>query len=165
VRSEVEAQSVAAARSPDWLDPDLRWAETLWHARKGVADLPTKSQIDPLDVPPRCLDLAFLFELRDDAWYARLIGTGYFALYGYDVTGMRVSDFIRATGTGPRVLADYERARSSRLPVFSQSVLNWRPTGAQLPYHRVVLPFTGNPPDDGMVRYLFGFTKLLGNRF
>lgn len=160
--SVLEARSEASERSPAWLDPELRWAETLWHGLRRGQPLPAKAAIDPLDLPPRCLDLAFLFEMRDGDWHARLIGTGYFALYGHDVTGKRVSEFIRATGTGPRVLADYALTRTSRLPVFSQSMLNWRPTGAQLPYHRVVLPFAGSDP--ACVDYLLGFTKLLGER-
>lgn len=161
VPKDCQVRSEASQEAPGWFDEDLRWALSFWHEARNGGALPVKSRIDPLRFPPRCLEMAFLFELRGEEWYARLIGTGYFALYGQDVTGRRVSDFIRETGSGPRVLVDYATARSQRVPVFSRSILNWRPIGGQLPYHRIVLPFAADA-EAAEVRYLLGFTKLFG---
>ena len=154
-----EGRAEIGISPPAWLDPELHWALRFWEEARGPGRLPFKRHIDPLRMPPRFWPLAFLLQLRDDEWYARLMGTGYFDLYGVDVSGQKVSEFIRDVGAGPRALADFRTAQVECLPVSSQALLNWRPTRAQLRYQRVLMPFAADGGDS--VQYLLGAMKLL----
>src|SRR5690606_6844419 len=63
VPNDCEARSEASVETPGWFDEDLRWALSFWHEAREGDVLPRKARIDPLRFPPRCLDMAFLFEL------------------------------------------------------------------------------------------------------
>jgi hypothetical protein len=95
---------------------DLVQLYDYWRARRGSGAMPSRKDIDPLDLR-RHLPKLMLMEVLDEPFRVRyrLVGTDVVAATGEDRTG-RISDTVAFFGEHPDVLGNYETVVRARAP-------------------------------------------------
>jgi hypothetical protein len=131
---------------PPTCHPFTRAIYEYWRAKCGARQMPARSDIDPLEIPPELLPgLSIVEVVPDERRYVyRLVGTEDVEVRGKDPTGRSVIEGY----FGPSledVLKNYDRVVSSRLPFLD-------PTHFKAPHGRLVTEETIFLPlsDDGL---------------
>lgn len=110
---------------PQDADPRIFDAYEYWRGiRNDIGRLPSRHDIDPLDLPAQIWPNLILSDLIPDPFSVlyKVVGTAVVELDGFDTTGMRIEDTL------PRrkiedVLADYRTVATRRQPHFRRVVL------------------------------------------
>jgi hypothetical protein len=113
-----------------------------WRAQSPAGDIPRRDDIAAAQIPrllPNLLILEPAAECSD--WSYRLIGTQVVARYGFDWTGLRVSD-IYSTPSAARLIEEYSQAAASRIPSFAIGRLR-APGREHVIYEIAILPIRG----------------------
>ncbi len=127
--------------------PVLRTLLAYWNRKRGERPMPTRRDIDPLEMAPRLLPHLLLSDLGERGTRARfrLVGTEAVARFGLDPTGHFLED--RLTGHYADTLAALHRAVfCERAPVYSESVFRWGGKHALEASH-LLLPLTHGGPE------------------
>ncbi len=140
---------------PDLQDPRLVSLYDYWNAKRGARRMPTRADIDPLEMRSWLGNL-LLIEVVDNRFTYRLYGTKFVDSFGVDMTGRSVDDL--AAEQRERVLADYESVRSSGQPrgrLYTASFEVPHAGGARhhevVTWERLVLPLSGGRDDVAML--------------
>lgn len=103
----------------DWRStchPDMLWMLSYWEAKCRGRRMPSRADIDPVDLKPHLPHITLVDVVADDRRYVyRLIGTREVELRGYDPTGRSVLDAYFAASV-EAALANYDAARDTRAP-------------------------------------------------
>lgn len=139
---------------------DMQWALDYWRSQKGGQALPPKQLIDVTDFPKRLLPMLFLLERieRDADYIVRLAGTAYREIYGREITGLTVNGLLPHSDAGGNLKVDLERALEESAPIFVDGLMTWPPTGARIPYQRLLLPYSSGP--GGSLRFFLGVARV-----
>lgn len=99
--------------------PLLRRAQSYWDEKRAGRTMPSRSDIDPLDIPDLlpCVNLIDIVP-PDGRLLVRLVGTEICARFGTDYTG-RFLDEIDFGDVTEKILADYGQAASSGQPYYT----------------------------------------------
>ncbi|HEY4345259.1 MAG TPA: PAS domain-containing protein [Parvibaculum sp.] len=107
------------------LTPRLEQLLVYWRAKRTGSLLPSRKDIDPIDIPRLMSDVAFLDIMRDPLDYRyRLVGTHIVEMVGHDRTGLRMREFL----TPPAIEASaksIERLIASREAIAFEGRLYW----------------------------------------
>ena len=104
--------------------PFIRSLLSLWRAQRELRNgaLPRRQDFDPLEIGPKLLPHISIVELDGERLRFRLCGTGLAKAAGLDLTGGYVDELNPNKEYARYIASLYEQARSSRLPVLSESV-------------------------------------------
>lgn len=122
-------------------DPVLTSGYDYWLASRRGGDAPPVSTIDPTRLPPILFPHLVLAEYLQDTRVIkyRLVGQAMVDRWGENFAGKTSTEIF--SGSYRTFLEDnFELARSSRQPVFSESVFRWDQGGSSLT-KRLTMPF------------------------
>ena len=132
-----------------------------WHSKRGARSMPSRADIDPVDMPRRLLPFINLVDVvADERRYVyRLVGTGDVEIRGCDPTGKSVLEgFFAPSATN--ALSCYDRVVSTRAPFLDPEPF-LAPTGKHVTEETIFLPLS----DDGVnvnIVLVFSHTRDLG---
>jgi len=129
-------------------DPALGPALAYWQAKRGCRSMPSRSDIDPIEVPSLLPHLQ-LIDIVDDRFRFRLIGSELVYAFGRDYTGFYVDELF----DGPReinVTEVYRAVRERRQPAFMRSQY-FTTKDIDLVANRLYLPLSTNDRDVNMI--------------
>lgn len=140
---------------PDLGEDGIGFFERYWRVAKGDLPLPPVAAIDP-GAFPRALQTIYLLDGDTvDTLRIRLAGTFYRELFGLEITGRYLRDFVpvkqRAT-----LYRDYAACLGEARLVHRDGVFDWRERKAELPYRRLLMPFGA----DGRVQRIMAFVEF-----
>jgi len=101
------------------LNPILAGALAYWRRKRGGRALPSRRDIDPVEVPTLLPHLQ-LIETADGRFRYRLIGTALVQAFGKDYTGQYLDEFISG-GRADAIVAVYRSIVATRRPAFLRS--------------------------------------------
>ena len=113
--------------------PKVRRMYEYWMAKRAGRLMPSRSDIDPLDLPD-CLGNLCLIEVTNDTprrFRFRIDGTNLAELTGFDLTGKYV-DQVPERGYRDLLVALYERVVLTGAPVFISDHEEWNGSGIQV---------------------------------
>jgi len=146
---------IALEGIPDTACEEVRFFCDYWLRQKGEAHLPSCEALDPLDFFTY-LSRVFIVEGRTiDALQVRLAGTVYRELYGFEVTGRKVTELIPFDNRGDISLS-YGRCMQEQIPIYDVNKMTWRERGSEVQFERIHLPFG----DDAGVERILGFAQF-----
>jgi hypothetical protein len=132
------------------VDPDERLDAfyRYWRSRCGGRSMPSRADIDPIDIPPRLLPNLFLIDVVDGGarFRYRLVGTDVVGTLGWDPTGGFVDEINQSPPYRDYIMALYRRIVGSRLPSFSMSHYPRpaRPDGGYHATQRLMCPLSAD---------------------
>jgi hypothetical protein len=133
-------------------DPILSDALAFWLARRGARTMPRKSDLDPVEMPPRLLpQLQIIEPIADGRFRFRLVGTAAVEAYGRDYTG-RCPDEMFTPDRAAFIQRIYRTACETRRPVFSRNKYITT-KNVDLIANRLYLPLSD---DDATVDFILG---------
>lgn len=121
----------------------LRKLHDYWDEKRAGRAMPSRSDIDPLDIPSLLPNL-LLFDVEAESrrLRARLVGTAIVELYGADYTG-KYLDEIDFGDRRDQILEDYATCVELRRPSISNRLF-WNLRDAQLRIERLILPLSND---------------------
>src|SRR5262245_61261277 len=139
-------------------DPDLVRFYDYWLTLRGERRMPSRSDIDPLQIPPGYLPDIMLIEVSHDPrrYRYRLVGTHVVTASGEDRTG-RSFDDVSFFKTNPAVMQQFERVVNTAEPLYSLEPFTNFITGRQYEVDRIMLPLSSDGRAVDMVLVLFHF--------
>lgn len=154
-QSDSYEKSHIAGLGDEPLRDELALLLTYWRGKSAEQGLPSRQDIDPLDIPT-LLPFIFLVDVLRDAdrdlrYRYRLIGTRLVDRYGYDLTG-RYLDTLKDRLSYDEIVADYTACVTTRQPV-TGAYRYVDSAGRKWHYQRLVLPLSEG---DGPVNMLMG---------
>ncbi len=137
----------------------LRDLHAYWDRKRTGRDMPSRSDIDPLDIP-RILPNLILFDIEPGSrrLKVRLVGTAIVELYGADYTG-RYLDEIDFGDRREQILQDYAVALEQRCPSVSNHLF-WNLRGTHIGVERLILPLSDDQKDVNMLLAGIAFKRL-----
>jgi hypothetical protein len=123
--------------------PKVRRMYEYWLAKRAGRRMPSRSDIDPLELPD-CLGNLCLLDVVDDTprrFRFRVDGTNLAELTGFDLTG-KYADQVPERGYRELLIALYERVVLTRAPVFISDHEEWKGSGIQVT--SVTLPLSSD---------------------
>ncbi|GAB4393912.1 MAG: hypothetical protein Tsb0032_15130 [Kiloniellaceae bacterium] len=146
---------IALEGIPDTACEEVRFFCDYWLRSKGDAPLPSCEVLDPLDFFTY-LSRVFIVEGRTiEQLQVRLAGTVYRELYGFEVTGRKVTELIPFDNRGDISLS-YGRCMQEKIPIYDVNTMTWRERGSEVQFERILLPFG----DDEGVERILGFAQF-----
>jgi hypothetical protein len=142
----------------DLNDPGLIRFYDYWAALRRGRALPSRRDIDPLQVPRGYLPNLMLIDVLDEPrrYRYRLVGTNVVAATGQDRTG-RFFDEVPFFAANPAVLDQYETVAETRRPLHSLEPFTNLITGATYEVDRLLLPLSDDGTRVNTVLVLFQF--------
>jgi len=122
-----------------------------WDKKRGGRAMPTRRDIDPIEMGPKLLPHLMLCELSDrgDRIRFRLVGTFLVKRLGYDPTGRWLADLPNSNYLD--FLAKILRQTyAAAAPMFAASSFRWGAKG-RLDAHHLLLPLTTGGSEPSMV--------------
>jgi hypothetical protein len=101
-------------------DPILAGALAYWQAKRGNRSMPSRRDIDPVEVPKLLPNLQLIEMVAGGRWRYRLIGTALVEAFGRDYTGQFPDELFDA----PRarsIIETHNAVREARQPMFLRS--------------------------------------------
>jgi hypothetical protein len=123
-----------------------------WLAKRGGRTMPSRSDIDPADIPA-LLPYIGIIEKADGEFRYRLIGSSMAKQLGFDATGAAVGSYVPA---GQAVRTSVERVRAAACPAFNTAKYQFEP---DIAHHSSVLQLPLS--NDGMTVNLIIFLRLV----
>jgi hypothetical protein len=99
---------------PNLSDPRLVALYGYWEAKRAGRSMPTRADIDPLEMKPWLGNLLLIDVIDEGRFTYRLYGTGFVNSFGRDMTGRSVDEL--PPEQQERVRADYQSVCASRQP-------------------------------------------------
>jgi hypothetical protein len=129
--------------------PQHRGLYKYWSAARGAGSIPTRADIDPLDII-QLLPFVGLIERRDDAYYWRLMGTALVDHFGDDFTGKQYGTHVLPASFAAATAATFDAALERQTPFFDECMY-WSPKGYPQTVSRLVCPLGASGPHLPMV--------------
>jgi hypothetical protein len=127
-----------------------------WHSKRNGRLMPSRRDIDPLEMKPWLAHLMLVDVLPTEPRYVyRLVGTGEVAQRRYDPTGRPVSEAF-FSGTAEETLSCYDAVVKSRQPFFLNAPYS-TPFGKLAHDDIIFLPLSD---DDEIVNMILVFTHM-----
>jgi hypothetical protein len=125
------------------LGPVLRY----WLQKRGARLLPSRRDIDPLEMAPDLLPHLLLTDLLDRGTRVRfrLVGTNLVKRLGFDPTGRYLEGEMKG-GWWDTLAALHRLAYAERAPLYGESELTWD-SGRRLEARLLLLPLSQDGPD------------------
>src|SRR5258708_15692485 len=125
------------------IDDRLREAYEYWRRKAGARLLPSRSDIDPVEIP-RLLPHVMLVDVMGAALYRyRLIGTEIATAMGVNATGRLVHEMLLEDGYRAYVLDLYNTVVRERRALYTENVfLSPHPCAAQRNTQPLLLPLS-----------------------
>lgn len=141
-------------------DKNLRAAYGYWDAKRAGRSMPSRSDIDPQEIP-RLLPSIILIDVLppDDRLRVRLAGTMVVETYGEDYTG-RYLDQIYFGEQRDNVLRDYRAAVASRLPHYGQHRFH-NVNDITYEIERIILPLSNDDSSVNMLMAVLSFREAV----
>lgn len=139
-------------------DPDLVRFYDYWVALRGERPMPSRRDIDPLQIPAGYLPDIMLVEVSHGPrrYRYRPIGTHVVTASGEDRTG-RSFDDVSFFKTNPAVMQQFEQVVTTAEPLFSLEPFTNFVTGREYDVDRIMLPLSSDGRRVDMVLVLFFF--------
>jgi hypothetical protein len=146
----VQGEAQAAPNSPPpFTDPRLEQAYNYWRAKAAARAMPSRADIDPVEIPKLLPDV-MLVERHDDGRYRyRLIGTENARAHGLNATGRYLDEVLPGPDYGAHVLGLYDEAVRERRALYSECL--FFPPGRGEPERHTKVLFLPLSPDDERV--------------
>ncbi len=125
---------------PPRSDEEIRAIVAHWDRLRGASSLPDAATIDPVELKPYLSRVFMVDGPSLDEMQLRLAGTSYRDLYGFEITGKKLTELIPITQR-PDLLEEYQACLTQAAPVYTSGSMTWRESGGQVRYERVLLPF------------------------
>ena len=132
-------------------DPILGGALAYWRKKRGSRSMPSRRDIDPVDVPTLLPNLQLIEIVGGARFRYRLIGTALVQAFGRDYTGRYLDDLVQGP-RAPVVTEVYNTVLTARKPVFLRSRYHTA-RDVDLIANRLYLPLSG---DDSEVNMILG---------
>ena len=140
---------------PDTACKEVRFFCDYWLSLKGEKPLPPCDRLDPLDFFSY-LSRVFILEGRSIGdLQVRLAGTVYRELYGFEVTGKKLTELIPFDTRGD-ISNSYGRCIQDQIPIYDVNRMTWRARGSEVQFERILLPFG----DEKGVERILGFAQF-----
>jgi hypothetical protein len=122
--------------------PEIARALAYWRAKRGARLLPSRADIDPLDLSPD-LPRIMMAEVNHDPleFRYRVAGTGTFRVHGEELTGKRPHD-LQPAEFGKLIHNHYCEAAKRRTPILHLIQLNVGDVATS--YARIILPLASD---------------------
>ena len=137
-------------------DPDLVRFYDYWTTLRGQRAMPSRRDIDPLQIPPGYLPDIMLIEVSHQPrrYRYRLVGTHVVTASGEDRTGRSFDDVFK---TNTAVMQQFEQVVNTAEPLFSLEPFTNFITGRKYDVDRIMLPLSSDGRLVDMVLVLFLF--------
>ncbi|MEQ8355201.1 MAG: PAS domain-containing protein [Kiloniellaceae bacterium] len=146
---------IALKGVPDTACKEVRFFCDYWLGLKAEAPLPPCELLDPLDFFSYA-SRVFILEGRSiGELQVRLAGTIYRELYGFEVTGKRVTELIPFDDRDD-ISSSYARCIEEQIPIYDVNKMTWRSRGSEVQFERILLPFG----DKQGVERILGFAQF-----
>jgi hypothetical protein len=134
------------------LDQRLRQIHAYWKSRCGARQMPSRSDLDPVDVPA-LLPFIFLADVLNDPrdFRFRLAGTHFRDFTGIEFTGRTIGE-VFPPDFNAEVLYHWSNCVERRAPVVGSGRM-WVPDREHVTWEGIVLPLS---PDGTTVNMLLG---------
>lgn len=131
-------------------DEILRALWTYWSAKRGEAEIPSRSDIDPVEIPRLLPHIQLVETIEPDGRFRyRLCGTAIVEAYGRDLTGRFVEEAIPQHRHAV-ALRHYRLVRDTAQPIFARTQYESQ-RGAQIIANRLILPLRNCGPRVSML--------------
>ena len=139
-------------------EPDLVRFYDYWDALRGARPMPSRRDIDPLQIPAGYLPDIMLIEVSHEPrrYRYRLVGTHVVTASGEDRTG-RSFEEVSFFKTNTAVMQHFEQVVSTAEPLFSLEPFTNFITGRKYDVDRIMLPLSSDGRLVDMVLVLFLF--------
>lgn len=139
-------------------DPDLVRFFDYWASLCGGRAMPSRRDLDPLQIPPTYLPDLMLIDVRREPLRLkyRLIGTHIVTASGKDRTG-RFFDEVAFFKLHPAVMEQFEAVAASGRPLYSLEPFTNFVNGTTYEVDRLILPLSGDGERVDMLVVLFQF--------
>ncbi len=128
-------------------DPHLLALLRYWLTKRGTRPLPTRRDIDPVEIDPELLPNLVLADLLERGTHVRfrLVGTAVVKRLGSDPTGRYLERELRG-GWFTELGSLFRLVYAERAPVYAESELRWG-AGRSLRVLNLLLPLAQDGPD------------------
>jgi hypothetical protein len=130
-------------------DAILTGALAYWRAKRGNRCMPSRRDIDPVEVPALLPNLQLIELVDRGRWRYRLIGTALVEAFGRDYTGRCPDELFDARRTAS-IIETHNAVRQARQPMFLRS--SYITTkNVDLVANRLYLPLSNDDRDVNMI--------------
>jgi hypothetical protein len=134
-------------------DPRLEQAYRYWRAKAAGRAMPSRGDIDPVDIAKLLPDVMLVERLDSGRYRYRLIGTENTRAHGVNATGRFLDEVLPGPDYSAHVLALYDKCVKNRRALYSECLF-FSPARHQPERHTKVL-FMPLSPDDKTVNMIF----------
>jgi hypothetical protein len=117
LHSEVGSE---AMRQTPFTDPRLEQAYLYWRGKAAGRAMPSRADIDPIDIPKLLPDVMLVERLDDGRYRYRLIGTENARAHGANATGRSLDEVLPGPDYSAHVLALYNECVKTRRALYSE---------------------------------------------
>lgn len=138
-------------------DPDMAALYDYWLARRGARPMPSRRDIDPVDLPRQLPNLMLIdVEQPGPRFRYRLVGTRVVSASGEDRTGAYF-DSVEFFAKNPVVMQQYLQVLKTCAPLLSQEPFRNFTTGSDYQVERLLLPLSSDGRNVDMLLVHFSF--------
>jgi hypothetical protein len=139
-------------------DPDLIRFYDVWVSLRGGRTMPSRKDLDPLNIPPEFLPNLMLIDVFSEPrrYRYRLVGTHVVAASGEDRTG-RMFENVGFFRVHPIVVEQYDKVADTGEPLHSPEPFTNLISGSTYDVDRLLLPFSSDDRTVDMLIVLFHF--------
>jgi hypothetical protein len=111
-----------------------------WRSKSGASSIPSRSQIDPLEMR-QFLSKVLMIDVESEHEFTyRLCGTHVAGINGKDLTGQRASE-VNLGASSPQFIETYQRAIHGREPILFTGDLWWQDR-QWVGFEQIILPLS-----------------------
>ena len=150
LRSEIGSEVMS---EKPFTDPRLEQAYLYWRAKAAGRAMPSRADIDPIEIPKLLPDVMLVERLATGRYRYRLIGTENTRAQGVNATGRFLDEVLPGPDYGKHVLALYDECVETRRALYSECLF-FSPARHDPERHTKVL-FLPLSPDGETVNMVF----------
>jgi len=146
-------------------DPDLIQFYDYWSALRGDRSMPSRKDVDPLEIAPSHLPNMMRIEVFNDPrrYRYRLVGSNVIAASGKNRTG-RYFDDVHFFKIHPLVMDQYAQVADTGQPLYSLEPFTNLHTGSNYDVARLPLPLSTDGNHTDVILVFFKFKSGPGTR-
>jgi hypothetical protein len=136
-----------AAPETPFTDPRLEQAYLYWREKAAGRTMPSRNDIDPVDIPKLLPDVMLVERLDNGRYRYRLIGTENQTAHGLNATGRYLDEVLPGPDYSAHVLALYDECVTARRALYSECLF-FSPSRPEPERHTKVLFMPLSPDGD-----------------
>lgn len=156
--SAPEAEPFEPAAFARLLSPFMRPPFAYWEAKRGGREMPTRADLDPLEMRAWLPQTMLLEPLETGDFRVRLVGTDVRERMGLEMTGRLASELPTSPEVMRSVLAEFREVMQGRRPTYNRREHISAITGKPIRFERLLAPLSS---DGRRVDMLFGVRRDL----